>query len=225
MGNVQEGFVSWIETAGEEVFRQLPGVELEPKLKRLDLEPFFRRMVFRNAVFLGSCLLKRETFEQIGQFDEELCGAADWHLWLRLASKVQFAFWDEPLSIYTKHLEGMSNDHDGMSKEFCTTLKKLQAFESLSPSLRDWVRQRLEHHLFGYAYRAYNRGDFREARRRFGDLLRTSGFRVKGSLYYLLSALPFGLAGGLRRLKHLVSGGSALPQESQAKSLAVRGAK
>lgn len=225
MGNRQDGFVSWIEIAGEEAFQKLPSRELEPGLRQLEREPFFRRMVYRNAVFLGSCLMKREAFESIGPFDPELCGAADWHLWLRMASRLNFAFWSEPMSIYTKHQEGMSNDHDGMSLEFCTTLKKLRRFDSLTTEQRAWVEARLRHHLFGYAYRAYNRGEFPKARRRFVDLLRTTGWEAKGTLYWLLSALPFGMAGGLRRLKHLVSGGVSIQDDRPAQSLAARGAK
>jgi hypothetical protein len=145
-------------------------------------------------------------------FDKTLCGAADWHLWLRLASRATFAYRQQPLGIYTRHDACMSNDHDGMKREFCLTLKKLLEANTLGPDGdRARVRERLVHHLFSYAYGAYDRGDYPEARRRFGAYLRETGPNPTGAAYWMLSALPFGLAGRVRRLKQsLASDGSPL---------------
>ena len=91
----------------------------------MDASPLLRRMALRNPVFIGAVVMKREAFVRAGMFDPELCGAADWNLWLRMAATSTFAYWHEPLAIYTKHVDGMSNDLDGMRKEFCMALKKL----------------------------------------------------------------------------------------------------
>ncbi len=201
MGNREDGFVSWIDSGGQEEFFQLPCREVQPGLRILERGPLFRRMAVRNPVFIGAVIMKREAFAQSGMFDPELCGAADWNLWLRMATNRTFAFWHEPLAIYTKHLDGMSNDLDGMSKEFCMTLKKLPNQISLPPIDKKWIAQRLRHHLFSHAYRAYNRGEYAEARSRFKDLLRYSGWEVRGFLYWALCCLPFGMPGRLRKWK------------------------
>jgi glycosyltransferase involved in cell wall biosynthesis len=203
MGNDTDGFVSWIDIAGGSAFAALPGREIEAHVRVLDRRPLFRRMAERNMVFISCTVVRREAFAKIGMFDPSLCGAADWHLWLRLASRSNFAFRRQPLGMYYRHDACMSNDHDGMKREFCMTLKTLLEDGSLgADGDREWVRQRLRHHLFGYAYTAYDRGDYAEARRRFAALLRDGGLEVKGAAYWLLTALPLGLGRRLRRIMH-----------------------
>ena len=202
MGNRQEGYVSWIEVAGREAFAALPAQQPEPGLRVFERRPLFRRMAERNMVFISCTVVRREAFADVGMFDPALRGAADWHLWLRLASRATFAYRERPLGVYTRHDECMSNDHDGMKLEFCLTLRKLLADGALgADGDSSWVRQRLRHHLFGYAYDAYDRGDYRQARRRFGDVLRQAGADRRALAYWILSALPFGLAASVRRIK------------------------
>jgi len=204
MGNREDGFVSWIDSGGQDEFFRLPHRNVERALRILESNPFFRRMALRNPVFIGAVIMRREAFVRSGGFDPELCGAADWNLWLRMAATMTFAYWDEPLAIYTKHQDGMSNDHDGMSKEFCMTLRKLPSQVTLTQADREWVAQQLRNHLFSHAYRAYNRGDYAEARQRFSDLLCFSGWEWRGFLYRTLCGLPFGLPGWLRRMKQIL---------------------
>jgi glycosyltransferase involved in cell wall biosynthesis len=206
MGSRDNGFTSWIESAGQDRFFQLPHEQVEPNFRVLERDAFFRRMAERNAVFLGSTILRREAFECIGCFDSDLCGAADWNLWLRMATTMTFAYWNEPLAIYTKHPEGMSNDQDGMSKEFCEALARLLRQAVLTIEQRAWARSRLRHHLFGYAYRAFKRGDFFEARTRFSDLMWMNGFELRGFMYWLCCSLPFGMNRRMRHLKQKIAG-------------------
>lgn len=166
-------------------------------------------------VFISCTVVRREAFAAVGMFDPTLCGAADWHLWLRMASRGTFAFREQPLGIYTRHDACMSNDHDGMKREFCLTLKKLLAPDALgADGDRERVRERLSHHLFGYAYGAYDRGDYPEAHRRFAELLRDGGPRLSGAAYWMLTGLPFGLPDRLRRLKHRLMPGEKTAAES-----------
>lgn len=224
MGNRDQGYRSWIDEGGQETFFKLPHREATSGLRTLEKEPFFRRLSYRNPVFIGAVILRREVFERSGGFDRELCGAADWNLWLRLAVSETFAFWKEPLAIYTKHLDGMSNDQDGMNWEFCQALRKLPSQVPLASGQASWIKQRLRHHLYGYAYRAYNRGDYTEAKRRYADLLHTFGWERLSLMYWTFCSLPFGAAGWIRKFKHLFSGG-AMPLEQGARSKAVIGQK
>ncbi len=206
LGSRDSGFASWIEIAGQGAFQQLPHEVVEPNFRVLERDAFFRRLAERNAVFLGSTILRREAFENIGYFDPQLCGAADWNLWLRMAATMTFAYWDEPLAIYTKHPDGMSNDQEGMNKEFCQALSKLLRQVVLTIEQRNWTKSRLRHHLFGYAYRAFSRGDFSEARHRFSDLMWLNGFELRGFLYWVCCSLPFGMNRRVRRLKQRIVG-------------------
>ena len=206
MGNPSEGYRSWIEAGGQAAFFALPGSQPAPDFRVLEREPFFRRMAKRNPVVIGAVIMRREAFARSGGFDPELRGAADWELWLRMASRITFGYLDRPLAVYTRHLDNMSSDLDGMTREFCLALKKVRdKCDWLSSGERDCVGQRLRHHLFNYGYRAYDRGDYGVARARFAELLRQSGPEFRGAAYWAWSHLPFGIAGRLRRVKQTLS--------------------
>lgn len=172
MGNPEQGYVSWIAEAGQQPFFDLPHRELEPNFRLLEPRPFFRRMAVRNPVFIGAVIMRREVFANSGGFNPKLRGAADWDLWLRLATKHRFAFLHEPLAIYSRHLDNMSSNMDHMSQEFCQALANTLELEALDQEDREHIRSRLHHHRFGYAYLAYDRGDTREARKRFVSAIR-----------------------------------------------------
>lgn len=215
MGNEKEGYRSFVEMGGQAAFFELPYHEPEPKLRVLEPPgtrreqrhvPFFRRLAVRNPVFIGATIMRREAFARAGMFDPELCGAADWELWLRMASQMTFGYWPEPLAIYTRHGDCMSNDHDVMGRDFCLALKKvLEKCVSLDDEERWFIEERLRSHLFGHGYRAYDRADYGEARRRFAAVLTECGWEFRSAGYWCLCALPFRAAGLLRRVKHVLA--------------------
>ena len=202
MGNRDEGFHSWIQMGGQQAFFDLPCVKPEPDFRVLERGPLFRRMAMRNPVFIGAVIMRREAFARAGGFDPELRGAADWELWLRMASRMTFAYLDQPLAVYTRHRDNMSSDHDGMSREFCLALKKVRdKCTWLAPTEHDWVEQRLRHHLFEHGYHAYDRGEVGVARTRFAEVLRECGPDLRTMGYWVLCTLPLAFTRRCRWLK------------------------
>jgi glycosyltransferase involved in cell wall biosynthesis len=61
MGNPEEGYVSWIQSAGQQNFFDLPHRLLEPDFRLLERRPFFRRMAVRNPVFIGAVILRLQS--------------------------------------------------------------------------------------------------------------------------------------------------------------------
>lgn len=206
MGNPDQGYVSWIETAGQEEFFRLPHREPEPGFRVLERGPFFRRMALRNPVFIGATILRREAFASTGGFDPMLCGAADWELWLRMAHRFTWGYMAEPLAVYTRHLDNMSSNFDTMTAEFAQALRNVLAKCDLSPPDRRYVQGRLKAQLFGHAYLAFNRGDRAEARRRFGAAIRAGDRRPYTLALAASCYLPGWLNSGLRRLKRVAKG-------------------
>lgn len=201
MGNPEQGFVSWIESAGEAAFFELPHREVEPGFRVLERTPFFRRMIVRNPVFIGACIMRREAFAAAGGFDPKLRGAADWELWMRMASRFTFGFMAEPLAVYTRHLDNMSSDFDGMGREFCLALDGVLRKAELSPADRAAVRAGLRYNRYNFAYVAYDQGRLAEARRRFGDAIRGGDLRPRTLALAAACCLPAGVVARLRRLK------------------------
>lgn len=190
MGNEHDGFQSWIEIAGEKTFAELPSRDDTDGFRVLEKEAFFRRMAVRNAVFISAVVMRRRAFETSGGFDPKLCGAADWELWLRMASTLQFGFFPEALSVYTRHDNCMSNDHEIMRADFIGALESVRnKCVSLSNADRDLVSKQLSHHLFSHAYSAYDRGDLKLARTRFQDLAQERSFTFQERLIWLVSWL------------------------------------
>ncbi|HEY1187506.1 MAG TPA: glycosyltransferase [Gemmata sp.] len=209
MGNPQEGYVSWIEAAGQEAFFRLPHTEPEPGFRTFERGPFFRRMAVRNPVFIGATIVRREAFERVGRFDPKLCGAADWELWLRMAHRFTWAYMAEPLAKYTRHLDNMSSNADKMIAEFVQALRNVLTKCDLSAPDRRFIRAQLRTHLFGHAYLAYDRGDAATARKRFWLTVRAGDWRPVTLALAGLCLLPGAVARRARGPKRRAAGGRA----------------
>jgi hypothetical protein len=61
---------------------------------------FLERMIIRNLIYTPSIVLKREVYEHLGGFDERLHYVEDWEMWIRAATKYQFAYLPEVLVAY-----------------------------------------------------------------------------------------------------------------------------
>jgi glycosyltransferase involved in cell wall biosynthesis len=53
-------------------------------------------------------LIRREAIETVGGFDESLCAAEDWDMWLRLAAKYEFVCVEKPQILYRVSGNSMS---------------------------------------------------------------------------------------------------------------------
>ncbi len=67
--------------------------------------PCYRGMVlpqifWRNFVCFSSSVVRRQVFDEVGLFDENLALAIDYDLWLRVARRYPFDYVDEPLVKY-----------------------------------------------------------------------------------------------------------------------------
>ena len=74
----------------------------------------------------SSVMIKREIFDEIGLFDENLFACEDYDLWLRLTSKYHVHFIDEPLIIkYGGHDDQLSKKYWGLDILRIYALEKL----------------------------------------------------------------------------------------------------
>mgnify|MGYP001548216608 CR=1 FL=1 len=76
----------------------------------------------------SSALLRRDLFDDIGLFDDELPACEDYDLWLRVCAKEPVLFVDVPLTVkYGGHEDQLSRRHWGMDRFRVRALEKLLA--------------------------------------------------------------------------------------------------
>lgn len=105
-----------------------------------------------NNVIYGSgsgVLLKRECFERVGFFDENLSGAEDWDMWLRIAKYFEISFVKEPLVKIRCRLDSMSSARNAekMLKNELLVLDKFFDKSDISGSIQKKRKS--------YSYRYY----------------------------------------------------------------------
>ena len=154
-------------------------------------------------------MLRREVVLNGGMFDETLTTGEDWEVWLRLVHRVRFGSWHEPMAIYTKHAGAMTANREFMQKAWCEAmLRHARQLPELGVGGADRARARaaLRRQLFGYAYTAYDRGDYPAARQRFGRALSEGGFSPLAAVFWVVCTLPGPFPRLVRRAKQAVTG-------------------
>ncbi|MEZ5320127.1 MAG: glycosyltransferase family A protein [Vicinamibacterales bacterium] len=206
VGNPAEGYHSWKASAGTDAFDRIPYEEVEPRLRLLDSDALFRLMIRRNAVFTGAIVQRRQLLLDAGLFDGTLRGTGDWELWLRLIPLMPFAWWPDPLAIYTRHDDNLTNNQDRMQLAFCQALIHYRAKNG------DWYRryraevdEALRNHLFFYGWSAYERREYDVARDRFKEGLRHMPDDRRLRRYWTATSLPAPVLNAARRVKGLLA--------------------
>ena len=201
-GNATDGYQPLTPVTGRGEFEKLFTNSIGPKLFKLDRDPFMRLMIERMQVFLGSTFIRRTALDAIGPFDPALFGGEDYELCLRLAATHPFAFLDRTLAQYEKHPGGISTNQERMSREFALAVRSIvRKPEILTPVELRLARTKFARLAFWYGYRAYDRGDFAEARTRFAAGLKEGSFSAKTAAYWLACCLPGPAVRLLRRSK------------------------
>ncbi len=199
-GNTGIGYRMLSSMPGHGRLEPLLTNRLGPDLFALDRADFVTAMIHRNQVFLGSAFFRRKTLQDGGVFDPELFGGEDYELCLRYAATHRFAFLAQPLAQYEKHYEGLSSNVDRMAREFALAMLKFTDSASITPKERRMAFAKFRALAFGYAYRAYERGEFQEARSRFAAALRNGGFAPKSTAFWLACCLPAPVLRTCRRI-------------------------
>lgn len=107
--------------------------------------PSKRGYVFRGILredFVGSPtpLVKRECFEKVGLFDEEMQFGEDWDMWVRIAQHYEFDFLREMVANFYVSQHQITTDSIGVLQGFSKFWVKHQSHLSENPAV-------LAHHL------------------------------------------------------------------------------
>jgi glycosyltransferase involved in cell wall biosynthesis len=95
-------------------------------------------LITRGNVVGSICtvLCDRSLFASAGSFDSTLSQCADWEMWIRLATRTEFLYLDEPLATYRQHAANMSRDPALLERDSIAVLEKSFALPALPNALR-----------------------------------------------------------------------------------------
>lgn len=100
----------------------------------------FTKCLLFCCISPSSTLLRKDLFDEIGYFDENLPACEDYDLWLRICSKEEVLFVDENLIIkHGGHSDQLSQKYWGMDRFRVYSLEKLICSAELSPENRACV--------------------------------------------------------------------------------------
>ena len=105
VGVVFSGF-TYMNAQGENLDETRNGEWLLPRRGRVT-----DFLLVDNFVPFSTSVVRRESLDKCGVFDESLKMGIDWDLWLRLSTEFEFDYVDEPLVVYRKgHSNQMSRN-------------------------------------------------------------------------------------------------------------------
>jgi len=73
----------------------------------------------------STVVVRRECFEKVGLFDENLPSRQDWDMWIRIARNYRFTFIRDPLVIYRVHKHQISANASARVTGWEETIKKV----------------------------------------------------------------------------------------------------
>ncbi|NOQ32202.1 MAG: glycosyltransferase [Helicobacteraceae bacterium] len=116
-----ELFISYTD---EKWIKDNKHINIPKKFKKIGGSIFNEILPFCN-IAPSSVIVKKELFESVGYFDEELEVCEDYDLWLRIARSYEFGLVNEPLiTKYAGHDDQLSFKHWGMDRFRIEALKK-----------------------------------------------------------------------------------------------------
>lgn len=130
---------------------------------------------------------RRECIEN-NEFDEELAGGEDYHLWVRLFKRFEPKYIDEPLA-YMRQRDGSLSSDAAMMYE-----NRMQAIEKLCnefPELERYRKEREQLEYYDYGRQLLIQGETASARSIFIDVLREYG-KARAGVLLAVSLFPFG---------------------------------
>lgn len=157
----------------------------EYKIPKYSPKIFFERLLERNFLLTSSSIMvKKEIFNEIGFFDENLKVADDWDMWLRISKKFPFDFVSKFLIKYYIHQKSITPnlDPEKEAKELEYIFEKHRKDYAKYPRI-------LSVHLRQLASRYCAIGEMKKGRRNYINSIKYNPFNLKSYFYYTLSWL------------------------------------
>jgi len=166
-----------------------------------------RNIFLRSNIGTPTVMVRKEVFDNIGYFEENIRQSEDDNMWIRIASHYDVELIDEALIKVRNHPQRM-------------TLNKSELLDSVQSSIHllmtkygDVVKKKIEKAVpiklsqiqFSIGYGYYESGNYREARKAFIKGARYRFRTWKNLLYLVFTFIPQGLAVYLKSLRRKIA--------------------
>ncbi len=146
------------------------------------LQELFRK----NFIRTSSAVIRREVFDAVGLFDEQLKECEEYDLWLRIAAHYQVGFINEALAVYVDNPDGVSTDSLAGRLFRLQVLEKEYLREKIPPEI---YKRRLADTCHYIGRHCLKRGRRSEGRSYLARAQRLHPLYLKNAVYVLGSAL------------------------------------
>lgn len=215
-GLVHSNYFSWREDTGEMVLERDPSDDHSGHC--------YVKTFMNNSIIPSVVMIKRECLDRVGPFDESILPASadDYDLFLRLARHYEFAYLNEPLTLYRLHSSNASNAGLVMATKTLLVVRKCLSDDPNLSRLagRSRVRKRFHTLMFDIGYHHHNGYRRAEARRFFRQALLYQPWRVYTLSLYLANFLPTPWTRALRRFKDGLARMKPTPSRAKVERIA-----
>jgi len=157
------------------------------------MKPKYRGNIYKHLL-AGNCvpgggstvLARRECFQSVGGFDEQLPSCQDWDMWIRLAREYEFDFVALPLIVWRMHNARISTDIDAVMRGRELLVRKILNEDRPGRKIRGCLLSRT-----GHLYCSL--GDPRAGRKELLKGLRAYPLYPKAWAYFTASLLGHSL--------------------------------
>jgi len=143
----------------------------------------FRELLMNDFIFSSSSVIvKKEVFNKIGFFDENIRVGEDWDMWIRISRKYDFDFVPEPLFKYYIHNSNITNalSFEKQEKDLRYIFEKYRKYYEANPKIHS-IRLRNDGTKYILA------GKLQDGRKYFLKSIKINPLNFRSYFYFIFS--------------------------------------
>ena len=177
------------------------------KRKTLMTGDIARNIFLHSNIGTPTVLVRKEVFDTIGLFEENIRQGEDDNMWIRIAANYEVELIDEALIKVRNHPQRMTLNKEELleSVQANIQLLKTRYGEKVKSKIAEAIPQKISYIQFAIGYGYYESGNYSKARRAFAKGAYNWIWYWKNPLYLLLTLIPSGLISPLKSLKRKIA--------------------
>lgn len=201
----QDNIVNPDFLAPYQTLHQIPKKPIGKQAYLIESHAALRGLAASNYLGTSGVAIRREVFDRVGYFDEEVRNSDDFLMWQAVASQYDLLYIPEVFHQYRIRSGSISlRNIEDRAPGLIACTEKMKRFHQGDPASLKLLNQRIGRYHFEAGYSYFSKYKMKEARHAF---IRALGKRVDGkTLFYLsLSMLPAKALSQLKQLKSITS--------------------